>query len=107
MRFDLPESIEAMRAGAKTQTRRRSAYWLKKQPGDRITVVHQGVNLGWTRVVMVRDQWLTYITLAEAHAEGYESREQFFAAWRDLYGEHRMASFVTVIEFEPVRWRDG
>ncbi len=46
MRFDLAESIQAMREGRKTQTRRRSPYWLKKRPGSRISIVHQGQYLG-------------------------------------------------------------
>jgi hypothetical protein len=102
MRFDLPESIAAMRAGTKTQTRRRNAYWLGKKPGDRITVVHKGTYLGWTRVVKVWQHLLENITLEEAQAEGYASTMEFMNAWCGL--GNAMYDQVVAIEFEPVRW---
>jgi hypothetical protein len=106
MRFDLPESIEMMRAGRKTQTRRRSGYWLRKKPGDRITIMHQGEYLGWTLVVSSHRERLGLITDAGAYAEGYQSQLAFLRAWKRLYAGSLLTDEVTVIEFEPVRWRD-
>ena len=106
MRFDLPESITAMRAGTKTQTRRRSAYWLKKKPGDRITVVHQGETLGWARVFRVWQQRLVDMTEYAAIREGYASRADFLAAWQKLYGEPDLDEVVVAISFYDVHWRE-
>ena len=108
MRFDLPESIAAMRAGAKTQTRRRNAYWMRKKRGDRITVVHKGKYLGWTKVVRVWELGNVLATSTEeAQAEGYESSADFIHAWAKLYGEDTFAHDTTIvaIEFEAGRWK--
>jgi hypothetical protein len=115
MRFDLPESITAMRAGRKIQTRRPSAYWLKKQPGDRITIVHKGEYLGHATVVRTWTQEHWQMVHAEALAEGYPNRDAFWEAWRHLYPEapaptadfaaaDEKLSFV-VIEFKDIRWK--
>lgn len=104
MRFDLPESITAMRAGRKTQTRRRSTYWLKKHPGDRITIVHQGEYLGWARVDFIWRQRLSDMEDLEAQLEGYDSRGDFYDAWRSLYGDISLDEVVVAISFYDLHW---
>jgi len=109
MRFDLPESITAMREGRKTQTRRRSTFWLKKEPGSHITIVHRGELLGMARVVATRRQCLADVRESEAQAEGYDCRACFFEAlyklypgwdsWADIRDEE-----VTVVEFTDITW---
>ena len=105
MRFDLPESIAAMRSGRKTQTRRRNvAFWLKKKYGSRITIVHQGEYLGWARVSRVRAQRLGDMTEPEGRAEGYRSLSAFYDAWGRLYGTRDMGEMVVAISFYDVHW---
>lgn len=104
MRFDLPESIEAMRVGRKTQTRRRSAYWLKKTPGSTITIVHRGKQIGRATVKRV---WPARILFADVQAEGYPSWQHFWQAWLSMYPDAEDSDVVTVISFEDIRWRNG
>lgn len=110
MRFDLPESIEAMREGRKTQTRRRPTYWLKKQPGSRITIIHNGKLLGWATVLSVRQQNLEDMRESEAQAEGYDCRACFFEALYRLYPDWDSwadicCESMVVIEFGDIKWR--
>jgi hypothetical protein len=90
----------------KTQTRRRTRYWLKKKPGDRITVVHQGQYLGWTKVVRVWEQRSAlHVTDKQAKAEGYADFVAFQQAWSHLYFDcGAFSEPIVAIEFEPVRW---
>ena len=107
MRFDLPESIEAMRAGRKTQTRRRSTYWLKKQRGSRITIVHKGKLLGWATVYGTRRQRVVDMSPDEVRAEGYTTWIDFNHALYTLYPDEASQPFreMTVIEFGDIKWR--
>ena len=106
MRFDLPESIEAMRAGRKTQTRRPDprGFWLAKKPGSAITIVHKGTLLGRATVVRV---WRELLGFADWKAEGYPGPLEFGSAWDALYPKAEGTDKVTVIEFKDVRWRDA
>jgi len=104
MRFDLSESIEAMRQGQKTQTRRRSDYWFKRL-GKRITIVHLGQLLGWATVRRVWRQELATMTHEEARAEGYETITDFRTALRQLYGpEADDYTHLVAIEFGDIEW---
>lgn len=105
MRFDLIESIEALRAGRKTQTRRRSAYWLKKQPGDRITIAHKGEYLGYATVVRTWRQTLGEMFPSEACVEGYTGVADFLMAWVGMYPDATAQDEVTAIEFKDIRWK--
>jgi len=109
MRFDLPESIEAMRAGRKTQTRRRSTYWLGKCVGSRITIAHRGQLVGWATVHDTYQQRLYRMTDNEAMAEGYADLDAFLKAWASLYPprnwQKMLDTIVTVVEFGNIRWR--
>lgn len=107
MRFDLPESITAMRKGLKCQTRRRDGrlFWFFKPPGSRITIVHNGEYLGYA---IVRTTWRhQFVTIGEgtAKAEGYASAAAFQKAWRKMYPNARPDDWVTAIEFGDIRWR--
>ena len=106
MRFDLRESIEAMRAGRKTQTRRPDprGFWLAKKPGSAITIVHNGEQLG--RATVVRT-WRAPISAAAWREEGYPSRLHFWHTWQALYPKAQGSDMVTAIEFKDVRWRDA
>lgn len=109
MRFDLPESITAMRAGHKTQTRRRSPYWLQKNPGDRITIVHRGEYLGHATVVRTWQQEGRDMTEAEARAEGYDSLWGFWRAWGSIHARttDELVKPLIAIEFRDIKWRNG
>ena len=109
MRFDLKESIEALRAGRKSQTRRRdpSGFWLEKEPGSRITIEHGGKRLGMAEIKQTWRQCLGDVGDAAAKAEGYESRAAFVAAWTAMYPDADVINdWVTAIEFGPVRWTE-
>ena len=101
MRFDLPESITAMREGRKTQTRRRSSYWLQKKPGSRITIVHQGQYLGHATIV---GAWVERLKDADYEAEGYPTWQHFWHAWWSMYPDAEDLDGVTAIEFKDVTW---
>jgi hypothetical protein len=105
MRFDLPESIAAMRTGRKKQTRRRSPYWLNKKPGDRITIVHKGEYLGHATVVRAWEHRLGQMREPAAQAEGYKNLMGFLIAWADLYSHVRLSETVYAIEFKDIRWK--
>jgi hypothetical protein len=108
MRFDLPESIEAIRKGYKKQTRRRSTYWLKKRPGSRITIVHQGKLLGWATVRRTWRQRPIDMPQEDAWAEGYRNLGEFFVALEHLYPDEYLTLVnqeMTVIEFGDIKWR--
>ena len=109
MRFDLPESIEAMRAGRKTQTRRQSTYWVEKRPGSRITIVYKGKLLGWATIVDRYQQRLYRMTDNEVMAEGYTDLDAFLKAWASLYPprdwKKMLNTLVTVVEFGDIKWR--
>jgi len=109
MRFDLPESIEAMREGRKTQTRRRSTYWLKKQPGSRITIVHKGKLLGWATVIRAYRQRVVDMTPTEVRAEGYKAWIDFNHALWELYPDDQPGLpflEMTAIEFGDIKWKE-
>ena len=108
LRFDLPESIEAIRVGRKTQTRRRNVeFWLKKKRGDRITIVDRGWYLGWGRVQTVWTQLLGDMTSFEADREGYDSLRDFLRAWQRLYGKPDLDEGMVVISFYDVHWSEA
>lgn len=106
MRFDLPESIATMRAGRKTQTRRPDpgGFWLAKEPGSTITIVHKGTELGRATVVQT---WRERIYSTNFAAEGYPSLWTFWLVWLSLYPKAIDSDEVTVIEFKDIRWRDA
>ena len=105
MRFDLEESIAAMKRGDKTQTRRRSPYWLNKKPGDRITIVHKGEYLGYATVVRTWEHALGSTTEGEARAEGYDGWHTFSAVWWGMHPDAIALDTVYAIEFKDIRWK--
>ena len=110
MRFDLPESIQAMREGRKVQTRRRSDYFYGKEGYDAI-IVHDGARLGRLRIKETWKQPLYTMTDEDAWAEGYDSLEKFLGAFFELYHwkdwREMIGTTVTVIEFDDIRWKRG
>ena len=82
-----PEYIAPIRAGTKTQTRRRWPDGPKVQPGSihAIRTDPDGSNLGHVHVRKVYQQLLSQLTEADARAEGFEDRAAFAAAWRKHY----------------------
>ncbi len=96
-----------MKRGDKTQTRRRSAYWLKKKPGDRISIVHKGEYLGHATVVKTWAQRLGEVRDRDGIAEGYANLMGFLIAWADLHSEVRLSETVIAIEFKDIRWHDA
>ena len=42
------------------------------------------------------------ITLAEAQAEGYSTREEFFEIWRTIHGDTHLDADVWVLRFELI-----
>lgn len=107
MRFDLPESIQAMREGHKTMTRRRNKYWLRKKRRSRITIVHQGRYLGTAMVMGTWTHQLGEVTTVDARAEGYANLWDFVEAWRGLYGSWDDDEEVCAIAFTDIRWREA
>lgn len=121
-----PDLLERVLSGTKTQTRR------LKKPGERgvvrpphrfDTCVVDGHNrLKWKerniyaacpgrgkvqqgriRIKEIREECLSSISEADARAEGFASREDFFQAWDQINGKGNRDVDVWVLKFELVK----
>lgn len=61
------------------------------------------VQQGRIKITNIRTDWLTAITEAEARAEGFASRDEFFAAWDRINGAGNRRVMVWVLDFEVVK----
>jgi len=118
-------TYEQVLAGEKTETRRRIS------PGDEAVTDADGTitavtingrkkwvvgrtyavtpgrtkkQVGRIRITALAREPVTAITEAGAHAEGYDSREAFIAAWQRIHGEQHADAETWVVRFqlEPI-----
>lgn len=52
------------------------------------------------RLIGIERKRIQEISDAEALAEGYDTREQFFAVWRGVHGEKKLNAEVWALRFE-------
>ena len=55
------------------------------------------------RLLEIGSKKVSEVTLEEAQAEGYATREEFFDVWRSIHGEKQMDADVWVLKFELVK----
>ncbi len=115
--YTLPHIID----GRKTQTRRIKGIndtAIRDKSGDIISVQVNGRTkwqvgktyaiqpgrtlpaIGRIRITQIREEAVQNINQEDAIAEGYDSRETFFAVWRDVHGERAMDVEIWAISFE-------
>ena len=96
----LPEFIEKIKKGQKTQTRRPFHKMQKNPPniGDAVSIKDTDVNIV---ITCIREERLCDITVVDLHAEGFEYNFEFFDAWRGIYGANTpITEVVCVLEFK-------
>ena len=96
------EHIDLILRGLKTQTRR---SW--KKPRVKVGSVHKCKILmlstdyfAQVRILSVRQERLGDITIEDSIAEGYNSREGYFAEWKRINHSLDLDSEVWVVSFE-------
>jgi len=121
-----PAMIEAIKAGRKTQTRRPMKlgdFILWNGPphrvGAQVTMICDQMGhirwrlggrysicpgrgkprIGIIQVIRMRSDCVGQISAQDALAEGLESRDVFFAAWKNLYPKSDLQENVWVLEF--------
>lgn len=100
-----PSSIEKIKSGQKTETRR---IW--KRPHVKVGGVYgtrasrRDKETGSTRirVTEVRQEFLGDVDSGATHREGFSSVEDFMAVWKQLHGEWNPKQTVYVVRFEVV-----
>ncbi len=55
------------------------------------------------RLIAINSEQVTRISTADAIAEGFASRQEFFATWRAIHGDHSFDLRVWVLKFELIR----
>ena len=95
----LPEFIEKIKKGEKTQTRR-PLHKMQKNPQiwDVVSIKGTDVNIV---ITSIREERLCDITVVDLHAEGFRYNFEFFDAWRGIYGANTpITEVVCVLEFK-------
>jgi hypothetical protein len=87
-------AIEAVKAGRRDKYRVGKTYAV--QPARTAAAVAR------IRLTGIERKNVQAITEAEAQAEGYDTREEFFAVWRDVHGEKKLTAEVWALRFELV-----
>jgi hypothetical protein len=112
-------TVDAMRAGTKTVTRRDPSTWTNLKPGDRLLAVEKAMGLpkgarqvpiGVIEVINVRVEPLYLVGWEQdddgrsvgAAREGFGSDDAFGEAWIDLHGRYDPEGQVRRIEFRHV-----
>ncbi len=96
-----PDMVWKVKAGSKTQTRRKIRGDCRYKPG-RAYAIQTGRGKPATAhitITSVEEQELGAITLREAKAEGFRTRAEFEDYWKGLYGSHDPKERVHVISF--------
>lgn len=111
-RMSFSATVEQMRAGTKTVTRREPNTWRNLDPFDRVLAVEKAMGLragekqvpiGVIEIVSNRIVPFGDIDEADARREGFDGLREFFAVWRAIHGPWRSLSFpVRRIEFRHV-----
>ena len=98
----LPEFIEKIKKGQKTQTRR-PLHKIQKNPlkvTDLVLIKGTDVKI---LITGIREELLRDITVADLHAEGFRYNFEFFDAWRGIYGaDTPITEVVCVLEFKMI-----
>ena len=118
-----PELIEKIRRGQKTQTRRpvRGEKMRLLYPNGEVPVMGVVKNgrlkwevgstraikpgrtargVGYVRITNIRYETVKTISNADAIAEGFKDRDEFFGVWVDMYGVAALNWLVWVLDFE-------
>ncbi|MCP4224930.1 MAG: ASCH domain-containing protein [Actinomycetia bacterium] len=94
-RMSFSATVEQMRAGTKTVTRRAVSTWQSLQPGDQVLAIEKGMGLakgehqvpiGVIEIESNRVEPLSFCSEADAQREGFTSLTEFLVAWRRLHG---------------------
>ena len=89
-------------AGKKTQTRRRGKKrWIVGHT-HQAKVSYMAKPFATLRVLALREEPLSHISDADAIAEGYLNRNDYFQAFLNIYGENDPDEVVWVLAFECV-----
>jgi hypothetical protein len=94
------DSIEKVLCGTKTQTRRLHKRTWKVGKKYAIRNTWFSKPLGYIRITRKFRQRLGAISLKDVKKEGYDSLEQFQAAWVHINHKWNPDEIVTVYEFE-------
>jgi len=118
-----PEMIEAIKAERKTQTRRPVKFGdFHRGPLAGCLTVWDGTErlrwraqgrysvcpgrgkprVGLIQLTGIRKEAVAEISEGDALAEGFESREAFLAAWKNLYPKSDLQENVWVLEFKAL-----
>jgi hypothetical protein len=105
-------TVDAMRAGTKTVTRRDPSTWTNLKPGDHLVAVEKAMGLpkgakqvpiGVIEITGVRVELLCLAARGgEAEREGFETFSEFMVAWERLHGRFMPYDQVRRIEFRHV-----
>lgn len=110
-RMSFSATVEQMRDGSKTVTRRDPKTWQALRPGELVLAVEKAMGLrtgekqtpiGVIRVLSNEVVTLADFDGAEARREGFTSSADFFAVWRAMHGPWNLSDQVRRIEFEHV-----
>ena len=117
-RMSCSMTVDAVRDGSKTVTRRHADTWKDLKPGDRLILIEKGmglpkgakqVALREVEVVDVRVEPLHLIDDDECEREGFPGMEpyEFVRMWLDSHGYGRLVaqSDVYAVKCRRIEWR--
>ncbi len=117
-------TIDAVRTRTKTVTRRAADTWVNLQPGDELVLIEKGMGLpkgarqvvlDRVRVIDVRVEPLSALTLADVAAEGFGPGSQlggatgwtvrdFTVMWLGSHGLHAATTDPAIVQVRRIEW---